>query len=350
MHEAGCIHRDLKPSNVLVTEEGRVVILDFGLAKNANSESLSGDGIFGTPAYMAPEQALEKPCLPASDWYAVGTMIYEVLAGRCPFEGALLEVLLKKQTEDPPAPNPMGLFADDRMQALCMKLIHRDPARRPVGAEILAQLGVVPGQRTLAQTVRHPAVGTKGVVGREAELQVLHRAYWEMCKGSLAVTMVQGTSGIGKTSLVENFIERWLPTASSVPLVLRGRCHEREALPFKAFDSVVDSLTHHLTKLGDDNLSYVLPDGILHLAEIFPVLRRLKLIAHERYAMPPLRDAKELRNQAFGAFCDLLVRMARLHPIVIFIDDLQWADLDSFALLRALMRQPGAPALQLILN
>jgi hypothetical protein len=350
VHETGCIHRDLKPSNVLVTEEGRVVILDFGLAKNANSESLSGDGIFGTPAYMAPEQALEKPCLPASDWYAVGTMIYEALAGRCPFEGALLEVLLKKQTEDPPAPNPMGSLGDDRMQALCMKLLHRDPARRPAGAEILAHLGVVPGQRTLAQTGRHPAVGMKGVVGRQAELQVLHRAYLEMCKGSLSVTMVQGTSGIGKTSLVETFVEGRLPIVPSVPLVLRGRCHEREALPFKAFDSVVDSLTHHLTKLSDDDLSYVLPDGILHLAEIFPVLRRLKLIAHERYAMPPLRDAKELRNQAFGAFCDLLVRMARLHPIVIFIDDLQWADLDSFALLRALVRQPGAPALQLILN
>jgi hypothetical protein len=302
VHEAGCIHRDLKPSNVLVTEEGRVVILDFGLAKSSNSESLSGDGIFGTPAYMAPEQALEKPCLPASDWYAVGTMIYEALAGRCPFEGALLEVLLKKQTEDPPAPNPMGLLADDRMQSLCMKLIHRDPARRPAGVEILAYLGVVPGQHTLAQTGRHPAVGMKGVVGREAELQVLHRAYSEMCNGSLAVTMVQGTSGIGKTSLVETFVEGRLPTVPAAPVVLRGRCHEREALPFKAFDSVVDSLTHHLTKLGDDDLSYVLPDGILHLAEIFPVLRRLKLIAHERYAPPPCATPRNCATKPLALF------------------------------------------------
>ena len=354
VHEAGCIHRDLKPSNVLVTEEGRVVILDFGLAKNTNSESLSGDGIFGTPAYMAPEQALEKPCLPAVDWYAVGSMIYAALTGRCPFEGALIEVLLRKQTEDPPAPKQINPVADDRMSDLCMKLMHRDPAQRPTGPEILAHLGVVLNKRALIQTGRYPAVGTpvKSVLGREAELQILAGAYADMCKGSLAVTMVQGTSGIGKTSLVESFVENRLPAspASSAPLVLRGRCHEREALPFKAFDSVVDSLTHHLAKLGDEDLSYVLPDGILHLSEIFPVLRRLKLITHDRYAVAPLRDAKELRNQAFGAFCDLLVRMARLHHLVIFIDDLQWADLDSFALLRALMRQPGAPALHLILN
>ena len=352
VHEAGCIHRDLKPTNVLVTEEGRVVILDFGLAKTATSVSLSGDGIFGTPAYMAPEQALEKPCLPASDWYAVGSIIYEALTGRCPFEGSLLEVLLRKQSEDPAPPKEINPLVDHRMSDLCMELIHRDSARRPMGAEILARLGVVLDKRTLGQTGRHLAIGRKGVFGREAELQVLGRAFEAMGQGNLAVAMVQGTSGIGKTSLVDTFLEHRLPTSplSAVPWILRGRCHEREALPFKAFDSVVDALTHHLAKLDDNDLSYVLPDGILHLSEIFPVLRTLKLITHERYAVPPLRDAKELRNQAFAAFCDLLVRMARLRPMVIFIDDLQWADLDSFALLRALMRQPGAPALLLILN
>ncbi len=144
VHEAGCIHRDLKPRNVLVTEAGRVVILDFGLAKNPNSESLSGDGIFGTPAYMAPEQALEKSCLPAADWYAVGTMMYEVLTGRCPFDGALLEVLLKKQAEDPPAPVDISPFVDRGLSDLCMQLIRRDPAQRPGGGEILERLGVVP--------------------------------------------------------------------------------------------------------------------------------------------------------------------------------------------------------------
>jgi len=354
VHEAGCIHRDLKPSNVLVTEDGRVVILDFGLAKNVNSQSLSGDGIFGTPAYMAPEQALEQPCLPAADWYSVGTMIYAALTGHCPFEGALIEVLLRKQAEDPPAPKQINPLVDHRLSDLCMRLIHRDPAQRPTGADILVHLGVVLDKRALIQTGGYLSVGapTKSVLGREAEFRALEHAYSDVCKGSLAAIMVQGTSGIGKTSLVESFIEHRLPTspASLVPLVLRGRCHEREALPFKAFDSVVDSLTHYLTKLGDEDLSYVLPDGILHLSEIFPVLRRLKLTTHERYSVPPLRDAKELRNQAFDAFRDLLVRMARLRPLVIFIDDLQWADLDSFALLRALMRQPGAPTLLLILN
>src|ERR1039457_2312895 len=118
MHEAGCIHRDLKPSNVLVTEQGRVVILDFGLAKQTGSGSISSDGLSGTPAYMAPEQALEKPSMPAADWYAVGIMIYEVLTGHCPFEGALFDVLLRKQTEDPPPPVQINPQADELLSEL----------------------------------------------------------------------------------------------------------------------------------------------------------------------------------------------------------------------------------------
>jgi serine/threonine protein kinase/tetratricopeptide (TPR) repeat protein len=354
LHEAGCIHRDLKPSNVLVTSEGRAVILDFGLAKKANSDSLSGDGISGTPAYMAPEQIMEKPCQPAADWYAVGTMIYEVLTGHCPFTGGSFEVLLKKQSEDPPSPTELNPLADPWMSEFCMQLIHRDQTRRPSGEEILRQLGVMNTGRTISQTNRYPVIGTPTppILGREPELQMLERSFQEVCNGRHAVSMIQGTSGIGKTSLVETFLEHRLANTSAtvIPWVLRGRCHEREALPFKAFDSVVDSLTDHLIKVSEEDQTYVLPDGIQYLSEIFPVLRRLKLTTHERYAVPPLREATELRNQAFAAFCELLARVARIRPFVVFIDDLQWADLDSFALLRAIMRQPGAPVLFLILN
>jgi len=354
MHEAGCIHRDLKPTNVLVTNEGRVVILDFGLAKPSDSRTVSGGGLSGTPAYMAPEQALEKPCLPAADWYAVGSMIYEVLTGRCPFEGALFEVLLRKQTEDPPPPVKLNPTADELLSELCLRLLHRDHAQRPTGAEVLARLGVVPGKRMLDPSRRRTPVGMPApqVRGRETELHTLYRAFARMRKGQHAAVLVHGTSGIGKTSLVETFLDDLLSTGvgTAGPLVLRGRCHERETLPFKAFDGVVDSLSYRLASLDGNDQSYVLPDGILYLAEIFPVLRRLKLIEQERYFLPPLPDAKELRNQAFVAFSNLLVRMAHMQPLVVFLDDLQWADRDSFALLRTLMRQPGAPALLLILT
>jgi hypothetical protein len=352
MHEAGCIHRDLKPSNVLVTEQGRVVILDFGLAKQTGSGSISSDGLSGTPAYMAPEQALEKPSMPAADWYAVGIMIYEVLTGHCPFEGALFDVLLRKQTEDPPPPVQINPQADELLSELCMRLIHRDPLQRPSGEEILVRLGAFQDSSARPRLRRHTpvAVPAQKVLGREQELTALYRAYSKMRKGELAVVVVEGSSGIGKTCLVESFLDDLLNggAGASAPLVLRGRCHERETLAFKALDHVVDGLSYRLANLSADDQAYVLPDGILYLSEIFPVLRQLKLTEHKRYFLPALRDARELRNQAFVAFCELLKRMARTQPLVIFIDDLQWADRDSFSLLRALSQQPGAPAMLLI--
>jgi tetratricopeptide (TPR) repeat protein len=355
IHEAGLIHRDLKPSNVLVTDAGRVVILDFGLTKQAGSNSMSGEGMSGTPAYMAPEQALERPCLPATDWYAVGAMIYEVLTGRCPFEGSMLDILLRKQSEDPLPPSQLTSPVDNDLSDLCMRLLQREPAQRPTGGEVLARLGAVPGKSGLPQAGRSTTpigLPAMNMLGREAELQALCAAYARVRKGLFAGVIVQGTSGIGKTSLVETFLRGLIETGATAthPLVLRGRCHERETLPFKAFDGVVDSLSHRLANLAGDEQSYVLPDGILYLSEIFPVLRRLKLTEQARYFLPPLPDAKELRNQAFLAFCDLLVHLARIQPVVIFVDDMQWADRDSCALLRALLQGPRVPALLLIAN
>jgi eukaryotic-like serine/threonine-protein kinase len=352
IHELGCVHRDLKPANVLVTQEGRVVILDFGLAELCGSQrSSSMSGLSGTPAYMAPEQALAKSCLPAADWYAVGIMIYEVLTGRCPFEGTMFEVLLRKQTEEPLSPVEINPEADELLGELCMRMIRREPYERPTGAEILVRLGVPSETKAVPPIRRHTPIGIPAysLFGRDHELQQLYQAYAKARKGNVTTVIVEGSSGIGKTSLIEAFLDS-LPTGrgSAAPLVLRGRCHERETLPFKALDNVIDGMSRHLAGLSADDQAYILPDGILYLCEIFPVLRHVKLTENERYFLPALRDAKELRNQAFVAFCQLVRHMARTQPVVIFIDDFQWVDRDSLTLLQALTESPSVPGLLLV--
>ena len=351
MHGFGCIHCDLKPSNVLVTAQGRVVLLDFGLTRPTGTRSLKGDGLVGTPAYMAPEQAKDGPLQPAADWYAVGAMLYEVLTGRLPHDGSLIEILLKKQREDPPAPVEVNPLADPGLSQLCMRLLQRDPAQRPGGAEILAQLGVGMTPAPVSETESAPVqVGAPVFIGRKAEMLALRLGYSRARDGDLGLVLVEGASGIGKTALVERFLDQIAAGAelSCPPLILRGRCHERETLPFKAFDSIVDGLSARLASLDGNELAQVLPAGAAYLSEIFPVLCRLDRLAHARDWLPKVSDATELRNRAFAGFHELLRRLAQQQPVVAFIDDLQWADRDSFALLQALLHHASAPGLMLV--
>jgi predicted Ser/Thr protein kinase len=106
LHRLGKLHRDIKPSNVLVTEEGRVVILDFGLITELYPENLGSAEhvIGGTPAYLSPEEGAGMPPSEAGDWYGVGVTLYEALTGEIPFRGPVTEVLLRKRECDPPSP------------------------------------------------------------------------------------------------------------------------------------------------------------------------------------------------------------------------------------------------------
>ncbi|MBZ0237484.1 MAG: serine/threonine protein kinase, partial [Deltaproteobacteria bacterium] len=147
LHGAGKLHRDIKPSNLLVDRTGRVVILDFGLVTDVEAVHVDRTHeqlAVGTPAYMSPEQVQDRPLSEASDWYAVGVILYEALTARRVFEGRAEDVMRKKtQREAPPV---LGGFPDglEDLVALCKALLARDPVARPTGAEVLAALVAAP--------------------------------------------------------------------------------------------------------------------------------------------------------------------------------------------------------------
>ncbi|HEX2675300.1 MAG TPA: AAA family ATPase, partial [Polyangiales bacterium] len=160
-------------------------------------------------------------------------------------------------------------------------------------------------------------------------------------RGKPVTVLVHGVSGIGKSALVRCFANELIQKDEAV--VLRGRCYERESVPYKAFDEVIDALSRYLMRQPADQAAGVMPRNIHALARLFPVLKRVKAVAQARVPMHQTDDPRELRNQAFGALKDLLLRLSDFRPLVINIDDLQWGDADSARLLAHILGDPDAP-------
>ncbi len=333
LHARNKVHRDIKSSNVLVTDDGRVVVLDFGLVLEV-SQDQGDEGMVGTVSHMAPEQAAGLPVGPEADAYSMGVVLYQALTGHSPFPGTPDDVLRDKQLRDPPSPRSHAPNIPADLDALCMDLLCRDPARRPSAAEVLRRLDLADESGPISLQ--------RGdlFIGRRRESDALGEAYERARAGQATAVVVQGESGVGKTALVRHFvaeIQGRFPEA----VALAGRCYERESVPYKAIDGVVDSLSRYLRDAPDR--AELVPQEAAVLGLVFPVLRPY---VPERSAEE--EDPARLRTRMFAALRELLLRMAERGPLIVTIDDLQWADHDSLQLLQELMRQPEAPRLMLV--
>ena len=346
LHIAGKLHRDLKPSNVLVSPGGRVVLLDFGLVAEVDSshtEHTHERAAVGTPAYMSPEQALDDVLTEASDWYSVGVMLYEALAGRRPIEGPAEALLRDKQHEVALSPRDLDSGVPADLDRLAMALLARSPARRPDGRGILAALGREPTQ---ALEQLEQAVAVRPFVGRAAELALLRGALADAARRTVAV-FVQGESGIGKSQLVRTFLDE----VGDQARVIEGRCYERESVPFKALDAVVDALATALLALGAQRTRALLTRNVGALARLFPVLRRVPAVGEQALIGNLPVGAQELRRRAFLGLREILSGLASERPLVIAIDDLQWGDADSAVFLAELIHDPEPlPILVLLIH
>jgi serine/threonine-protein kinase len=145
-HRAGVVHRDVKPGNVFLTSDGEVKVLDFGIASAAGEAALTTGDLIGTAAYLAPERALGHRATPAADVYALGVVLYELLAGRRPFEAASDIELAMAHVHAHPTPLAQAAPGTPSfLVAACEQAMSRDPASRPGSAAALARLLRDPG-------------------------------------------------------------------------------------------------------------------------------------------------------------------------------------------------------------
>jgi Cdc6-like AAA superfamily ATPase len=344
LHTAGLVHRDIKSSNVRVAADGRAVLLDFGLVIGTSSDTAWTQEIAGTPAYMAPEQASSARVGPEADWYALGVLLFEALTRRLPFDGSAIEVMARKQKELPPAPGTLAPGVPDDLNELCVALMSLDPSARPKGPEVLRALGAGSTEGSASGTHSQ----TAEFVGRVAELDTLMAAFRDSRRGHPVIVLVEGESGVGKSTLVRRFAQK-LTLELPGTVVLAGRCYERESVPYKAFDGVVDALSRLLTRMGKEAARMV-PTKPAPLVKVFPVLRRVEAIAEGTQRREPDIEGLELRTRAFASLRELFTRLADRRPLLVVIDDAHWSDADSLALLADLLRPPQAPTMMLLLT
>ncbi|WP_028067832.1 protein kinase domain-containing protein [Solirubrobacter soli] len=284
-HAHGIVHRDVKPDNIWLTADGTATLGDFGLALAAGEEQAAT--IHGTAHYLSPEQARGAPVGPPSDLYSLGATLYEALTGEPPFKGADTRTLAAQHisAEPPPLPEAFGEVA-----TLVHALLAKRPEDRPDATAVREALGGAPG----------PAL-----FGRDADLAALERAFAAADNGHGGLVGIAGEPGSGKTRLARALAERVDATVSW------GRCVEMEGAP--AFWPWAEAL-RDLEPAG-------LPSEAHRIVPALTV---------------PAATTAEARFALFEAIAGVLRGAAAQRPLLVVIEDLQWADRSSLALLEHL--------------
>ncbi|MBK7537388.1 MAG: protein kinase [Myxococcales bacterium] len=332
LHAGGVVHRDVKPSNVLVTRDGVVKLLDFGLARVTEAlEPIDGDGhLVGTAAYLAPEYIEHLQVSPALDLYALGVVGYELCTGSPPFGGTLYSIARQQRRLAIPNARLRNPDTPPELDALLTELLSADPQRRPSAAEVARAL------RAGAE-VAEPAAMPLKVIGRAQESERLRRLLDHPTMPQLV--LITGAAGIGKSTLMTYAVARLPPEKN---LVWRGYCHERERVPYRAFDAIVDDLADALadSERRLDDLPFAAA-----LARVFPALAEpLSQIVID--STPPAVDLHVERERALVSMAELIARHADVgqpmdrqgYHTVIAIENLQWADAESVELIAMLLQ------------
>jgi predicted ATPase len=336
VHAAGIIHRDIKPENIMVRADGYAKVVDFGLARTiplystpseATSDPVTDPGtVMGTVRYMAPEQLLAEAASSASDLFSLGIVLYELVTGRHPFAGDSPTGTFHAHLWQPPLrPSLLNPEIPAALEALILQMLEKEPRLRPTAAELDATLAELTRRGTGVVLGPAPPAVPRHTVGRQAELAELRDGFESVIAGRGLFLCVTGEPGIGKTTLVEDFLAE---LAGGPCAVGRGSCSERLA-GAEAFLPFLEALASLLRGPGGEVVARVMKVvAPTWYAQVVPHAAEdssSALVPLEERAASPERLKREL-----GA---LLQEVSPLRALVLFLDDLHWADASTVDLL-----------------
>jgi predicted ATPase/signal transduction histidine kinase/tRNA A-37 threonylcarbamoyl transferase component Bud32 len=363
LHRHGVIHKDLKPANIIAEPEGGTRLVDFGVASLQRVEHLDAapaNLIEGTLAYMSPEQTgrMNRLVDYRTDFYSLGVTFYELLTGSRPFQGRdALEWFHAHMAQHPRPPHELLPTIPPAVSALVMKLLAKTAEERYQSAEGLradlekcregAHATFALGARDVPQHFQLP----QRLYGREAQVATLLQGFERVRHGGQAELMlVRGYSGIGKSSVV---LELHKPVVQRRGFFLSGKFEQfHRDIPYSTLAQALQGLVQQLLAGTDEELAgwrerlqAAWGEYGQVMVELVP---QLELVAGGQppvQELPPT-DARNRFGQVLRKFLGVFATPE--HPLVLFLDDLQWADLASLQLLQNLLTHPETPPLLLL--
>ncbi len=363
-HEQRVIHRDLKPENVMITPDGQVRVMDFGLARIEGQSRLTQDGLVaGTAAYLAPELAIGETGDHRADLYAVGIILYELLCGRRPFSGDDPLTVVSQHIHAPVVPpqhyNPN---IPDDLQNIILKLLAKQPndrypsarAVRDDLAPILRRLTTTATGRPTSRTRTYTSLSSQQVpaqalleridrgkmYGRETELAELkHR--WDMVRmgeyQAEPLLLISGEAGIGKTRLLREFD---VYTGLRDGYRLRGVAREQDI--GQPYAIVAAILRNYIKEQSAEVLRLQMPGSIAgEVVKLAPLLAEKLGHIQPNPALEPAAERARLLDQ----ITSFLLNMAYEQPTMLLLDDLHFADPGSLDILELLLHRAQGTSL-----
>jgi hypothetical protein len=369
LHHRNIIHKDVNPNNIIVDlETGIAKLTDFSISSRAAAERQADlqhpHLLEGTIAYMSPEQTgrMNRDVDFRSDLYSLGVTYYEMLTGRLPFESPdALEVIHAHVARTPESPELLDPAIPSVLAALVMRLLAKNAESRYQSAEgVAADLARCRDEWARTGRIAHFALGRDDVrrrfvlpqrlYGREAQIDRLMEAFERVAAGRTELVLVSGYSGIGKTSLIQE-IYRSLPQRRGH--FIKGKFDQlARDVPYAALAQAFQLLVRHLLAGSDEEVEAwrervltAVGGNAQLIVDLIPNLWRL--IGPQPAA--PLLDPTESQNRFNRVFQQFVGAFARPeHPLVLFLDDLQWADPATLTLLPLLVGNPELSGFLLI--